>query len=275
MSSSKRIALILLTALGLAVQATPAAAQIVVQIGPTFRPAPPPPPVVYVRPAPQPPPPPVVYVRPAPPPPPPRVIYVQQPQPQPRVVYVQQPQPQPQPVQVQPVQVQPRQASGRFGIHASVGGLLADNVRMGGISGALRLRPSEHFALDLGAGVYGGTDYNGDERLEVPIMADALIFINPQHRLQLYAVAGVGTSIAATQAFEGAAQFRHVYVGGEGGLGLEWRITRGFALNVDARAFMRARVDSTDPAPEFVDAEGNTTNVSSGGTLNLGATLYF
>ena len=42
--SSKRIALILLTAMGLAVQATPASAQIVVQIGPTVRPAPPPPP---------------------------------------------------------------------------------------------------------------------------------------------------------------------------------------------------------------------------------------
>lgn len=268
MSPTKRLALVLLTAFGLTVQASAASAQIVVQVGPV-RPAPPPPPVVIVRPAPQPPPPPVVIVRPVQPPPP-RVVYVQQPPP-PQPVYVQ---PQPVYVEPQPQPVAPRQASGRVGIHASVGGILAENVRMGGFSGALRIRPGEHFALDIGAGVYGGQDYHGRDRVEVPFNVDALIFVNPQHRLQLYVLAGVGSSVAFAQYRGSAATERFVYAGGQGGIGVEWRITRGFALNLDARAFMRARVDSD--VPEFVDAEtGDTTNVSAGGTVNFGATLYF
>lgn len=260
MFSTKRFALILLTALGLT---APASAQIVVHVGP---PVPPPPPRV------------IVVQRPQPPPPPPRVIVVQrqvQPPP-PRVVYVQQPAPPPQVVvQPAPVQVQPRQASGRFGLHAQVGGIGAENVRMGGFSGALRIRPTEHFALDIGAGVYGGEDYHGNDRVEVPFTVDALLFVNPQHRVQFYVLGGVGTSVAFTQA---PASFgpvdRLVYAGGQAGLGLEFRLTRGFALNVDGRAFMRARVDSD--VPEFVDpVTGDTTNVSAGGSVNFGATLYF
>jgi hypothetical protein len=261
MFSSKRFALILLTALGLTVQAMPASAQIVVQVGPVMRPAPPPPPVVIVRPM-QPPPPPRVIIVQRQPPPPPRVVYVQQPPP-PQVV-----------VQQAPVQVQPRQASGRFGIHAQVGGIGAQSVRMGGFQGGLRIRPTEHFALDIGAGVYGGQDYNGFDRVEVPFIVDALVFVNPQHRVQFYLLGGVGTSVAFRQAPDSFGPVdRLAYVGGEAGGGLEFRLTRGFALNVDGRAFMRARIDSD--IPEFVDADGNTTNVSAGGSVNFGATLYF
>lgn len=238
-----------------------------VHVGPPVRQAQ----VVYVEPAP--PPPPVVYVQPAPPPPP--VVYVQPaPPPQPEVVYVQQ---QPQPtVHYEVVAPEP---SG-FGLHGHIGWMTTDRIAIGGLHGALRLRPNDaHLAIDLGLGAYGGVDYNGMDRIEVPLTADALFFMNPGHRFQLYGLAGLGASVAHTEGFnESTREFDmrdYTYVGGELGIGLEWRLTRWFALNGDIRGFVRTRVDS-DPRPEFVDEEtGQTTNTSGGVTGNLGATLYF
>ena len=239
-----------------------------VQWGP---PAPPPPPrtqVIIVEE--EAPPPPVVVYQPAPPPPPTTVVVHET---------------RPAPVRHQYVTYAVEPAFSGMGIHAHLGGMFTSRVRMGGIAGALRLRPNMgHFALDLGIGGYGGQDYNGQDRLEVPLTADVLLYVNPRSRLQFYGVAGVGVSFAHTQEpsdydwrsdtyrGEGA---DYTYVGGQLGVGLELRLGRRFAINGDVRGFVRGRVDDNTGSPEFVSEDGRTTNTSGGVVGNIGATLYF
>jgi hypothetical protein len=246
------------------------------------QPQPPPPPP---QPEPEPP---TVIVQPAPPPQPPpqppTVVVQPQPQPQPRPQVVQvQPAPQPQP---QPVQQQPERRR-RFpysavGVHLHLSGLFGDELAMGGAGGAFRIRPNPWFALDLGGSVYHGNDYNGLERTELPVTADALFFFNPHHRFQFYALAGVGASWAYA---EGQNRFtrnymsrEYAHLGGSMGLGLEWRISRVFALNMDVRGFVRQRVDD-NPEPEFAertDTGGFQSTDTSGGVVGqLGMTFYF
>ena len=65
------------------------------------------------------------------------------------------------------------------------------------------------------------------------------------------------------------------YFGGHGGIGLEFRLSRRVALNIDALGFIRNRTDD-DPRPEFVDPEtGRTTNTSGGGMFRGGISFYW
>lgn len=231
------------------------------------QPPPPPPQVVYVRPAP-PPPPQVVYVRPAPPPPPQHVVVVGQPV-QHDVV-----------VDIAPPRL-------NIGLHGSLAAATSADVAMGGMTGAVRLRPGRHLGLDLGMGVFGGTDYNDAARIEVPFFADLLFFVNPRDSLQVYGLAGVNVSYAT--AGETTVDGRidplnsreFAYAGASAGLGLEWRVSPNLGLNVDWRGFVRQRVDEHDSEPEFIERNargeptGRTTDTSGGGLLSLGATVYF
>ena len=262
--------------------APPTAPPVVVQ------PAPPPPPPVVVQPAPPPPAP--VVVQPAPPPPAPVVV---QPQPVPpqRVIVVQ-PQPAPQPYVVQPAPVPqryappPRRRRGwqmedavrrKVGIFFRASGIISENVQMGGIAGGLRLRLAPMLAVDLGAGLYGGIDYNGDQRYELPLTADLLLYLNPRRRAQFYLLGGVGTSFARVETGAETRDLRHV--GAQVGAGFEFRIAPAFALNADFRVFARRRIDD-DPRPEFVETDSSgritrSTDTSAGATFNFGATIYF
>jgi hypothetical protein len=249
-----------------------------VRVGPGTPPQPPPPP-----PPPPPPGPPTVIVTPqAPPPPPP-------PPPQPPTVIVQPvPQAPPPPVQMAPPpqtvvvppprpQIDPRN---RFptptsGLHLQLSGVFGPEVGMGGGGAAFRFRPIPHLGIDAGLGIYGGRDYNGADRVEVPITVDALFFFNPYSRVQVYALAGVGTSFghAEPSPFANARDYAHL--GGQAGVGVEWRISRHFALNADVRAFLRERVDS-NPVPEFIEAgTGRATDTSTGAVGQVGMTFYF
>lgn len=251
------------------------------RIGPA-QPPPPPPPVVVEEPPPpvvvQPPPPqpPVVIVQPAqPPPPPPRVVVVRPAQPPPP------PQPQVVQVQVERRRVVRRELVPAFdvGVHLALAGLMTENVGMGGFQGAFRLRPIRHLAIDLGAGIFGGESwhYGGTSagRWEVPFNADLLFFFNPQHRFQVYALVGVGVSVAGQETSRGERQLE--YVGGQAGLGFEWRIARRFALNLDVRGFLRQHVG--DDGPEFtrINDAGvrESTNLSGGAYGTVGMTFYF
>ena len=251
----------------------------------------PPPPVYVVQPQPVAPPRQVVVVQPQPPPPQ-RVVVIQPAPPPPqRVVVIQQapPPPQQQVVVMQPQQqvvvAQPRRRwtmddanRRRVGLHAEVGGVVGRQVQMGGFAAGLRLRPVPFLGIDITAGVYGGEDYVGNTRLEVPFRVDARFFVNPQSRVQFYALVGAGVSVARAQNYLGQTRdFTHV--GGEVGAGLEFRLNRALALNVDVRGFLRQRVDS-DPRPEYVEEDlyGNilrTTDTSAGATINVGGTIYF
>lgn len=253
------------------------------RIGPA---QPPPPPPVVVQPPPvvvQPPPPPVVV---QPPPPQPPVVIVQPaqpPPPPPRVVVVRPAQPPPPPV-VQ-VQVERRRVvryelvpEFDIGVHIALAGLMTENVGMGGFQGAFRLRPIRHLAIDIGAGIFGGEslNYGADSggRWEVPFTANLLFFFNPQHRFQVYALVGAGVSIAGQETRLGERELE--YVGGEAGLGFEWRIGRHFALNLDARGFLRQHVgDGYEFVRRGEDGELEGTNLSGGFYGTVGMTFYF
>lgn len=236
-----------------------------------------PPPVVV-----QPPPPPIVVQ----PPPPPVVV---QPPPQPPVVVVQQPPPPPVIVR-QPQVIETRVPRTRvvydyvpafdIGLHLQLGGLFSDRAGIGGGAAALRIRPAEWLGIDVGAGFYGGSDYQGSDHWEMPLTADLLFFFNPQDRFQIYALVGGGASFGqsgsyyrATDEFVPSRDL--TYVGGEAGLGLEWRLGRHFALNLDARWFLREQVGGGQEFSEISGGEVRTTNTSTGVTGNVGMTFYF
>jgi hypothetical protein len=142
-------------------------------------------------------------------------------------------------VQAPPPPKQDRKERDRkVGLHFDFGGTFGPQVVMGGFQGALRLRPKEHVGIDLGSGYFAGNDYQGFYRTEIPLTV------------------------------------RHMtHIGGQAGMGIEWRLARAFALNVDVRGILRHRIDN-DPRPEFIDGT-RSTNTSGGAMLTFGGTLYF
>lgn len=254
--------------------------------------------VVVVQPAPQPPA--HVVVTQAPPPPPPVIVTQAPPQPRGRVIVVQ-PAPQaPPPQQVVVTQQQPMQETvvvieqhparyrlvapfqnRKVGITARIGSMISENVRMGGVQAGLRFRPSRIFGIELGVGAYGGTDYNGMTRAEVPVTFDFMFFLPRASRVQAYVLGGFGISYAHTTGFHqgyGREMERDMaYFGGQMGLGLEWRIAPRFALSTDIRAFIRTRVsEDIGDLPEFYNpSTGESTDTSVGAVGTLGAHFYF
>lgn len=240
-----------------------------------------------------------VYVQPAPPPPQP--VYVQQPVYVPPPVYVQQPVYVAPPVRyvvAQPVTytttatsyqwigLQRNQAFGLGAFASGLGGGSGDHrLSLWGAGATARFRYHPYFATEFTIGGYFGRDYNGDQRSEVPVTVNELIYFNPMHRLQVYGILGVGLSWAAVQyeglnaVTRGRDNGQYTYVGGQAGLGLEWQITRNFSLFTDARAFVRTRVDGeVNTNPEYTRSNGThteTTNTSVGITGQLGAMFYF
>jgi hypothetical protein len=267
------------------------------------------PPVVVeepVQPADEPPPPPVRRPR-RPPgdvPPPPVVIY--QPVPPPQVIVIAPgygygygypysrpartaPPPPPAP--------KPARWQSEFGINLRVEGVALGNrsgssfnVGMGGVGLSLRYRPVPHFAFDLGADVLAGTDYNGFQRLEVPISLNGIFYLNPRNRLQVYLIGGANVSRAEVSsnpsavaqellAPTGGGQYgaTYTYFGGQGGMGLEVRVSKRVAIDLDGLAFVRERIgDTQQTPPEFVNPRtGQTTNTSAGGLFRGGLTFWW
>jgi hypothetical protein len=228
------------------------------------------PPVVVVQP------PPVVY-QPPPPVQPPTVI-VQQPPP-PQVVVVAQP-----PMREPPtVQVQVRRERRvvydlvpdfDIGLRLNVGSMFADRG-MGGVNAALRIRPERHVAIDIGTGIWYGSDYQARERWEMPVQADLLVFLNPEHRFQVYLLVGGGMTFGEQMGRGGRGDL--MYAGGEAGIGAELRLSRFFALNLDVRGFLRQRINGGPPEFQEQRADGliYTTDTSGGFYGTLGMTFYF
>jgi len=70
--------------------------------------------------------------------------------------------------------------------------------------------------------------------------------------------------------------YDYSYFGGQAGIGLELRLTRVLAFNIDFRGFIRSRTDQmAQQQPEFTNSQGQQTNTSGGGLLTGGMTLYF
>lgn len=145
---------------------------------------------------------------------------------------------------------------------------------MGGLGISLKYRPVPAFAFDISADVLFGKDYNGFDRMETPFSANAMIYVNPRSRAQFYLMAGAHMSHASVTAEANAArnttgaklETEYSYIGGQAGIGMEFRIGRRVGLNFDALGFLRKRTDeNADRTWEFVNPEtGQKTNTSAG-----------
>jgi hypothetical protein len=159
----------------------------------------------------------------------------------------------------------------------------ASNVQSGGgIWGGgigLRYRPVPVFALETDLDFVGGRDYNDYLRTETATTINGLFFLNPRSRAQVYLLAGFGWSWAhAVNDLAGynTASYDFDYFGGQGGIGVQFRAGRHFALNFDARGFIRTRIDDdAQSQPEFVSSTGQTSNTSAGVLFTGGMTFYF
>ncbi len=224
--------------------------------------------------------PPTVQYQPAPAPPP-VVVY----QPPPPVVIVNAPRPDTPPVYYYAPRVAyPRKNEWGANLHlqgALLGGGRNHDSGMGGGGLGLRYKPIPHIGVEADLDFAGGHDYNGLRRTETAFTLNGLVFLNPKSHLQVYLLAGFGWSGA--HVVDDSAQYvnsstqNYGYFGGQAGAGLEWRISRHFALNADLRGFIRGRIDDdTHAHPEFYDpGTGRTTNTSGGGLVTGGMTFYF
>lgn len=200
--------------------------------------------------------------------------------------------------EVQSVPLQPpakRRWHRRWGLNLRVEGATlggeerggSEDAGMGGLGMSLRFRPVPAFAFDAGIDVLSGTDWNGFQRTEMPISLSGMLFVNPKSRVQFYFLGGMHFSHAEVESdsFEplrdggwdddDANTREYSYFGGQGGIGLEFRISRLVALNVDVLGFVRKRTDEGGPA-EFIDpVTGQTTNTSGGGLLRGGLTFWW
>jgi opacity protein-like surface antigen len=241
---------------------------------------PPPPP-----PGPPPAPPGVMIYRPGPPPPP--VVIYQPPPP----VYGRLPPP---PPYYYHPRVARQPAVGRYrewGINVRGegmpnGGGSASTQPMLGWGFGLRYKPVPAFGLEAGFDFVKGRDYQNDWRSETAFTVNAMVFVNPRSRVQFYLLAGLGgawANVAFNSGSDPGGSWNpgfpttsYTYFGGQAGGGLEFRIARHFAMNVDLRGFLRTRTDSNaGNQPEFINANGQTTNTSDGALITAGMTFYF
>ncbi len=144
---------------------------------------------------------------------------------------------------------------------------------LGGLGASFRWRPLPHFALEGGLDFFRGTGFRDDHRAEIESSINAMLYFNPQHRVQVYGLAGfhgahaeVGAPVDDTWRSPWDDAQGRDYVGVQGGIGVEFRATRLLGFALDLVGTVRTKVDES--AAEFVDAEsGTTSNVYGGGRL--------
>ena len=173
---------------------------------------------------------------------------------------------------------------------AMIGNGEQGNAGLGGGGAGLRFKPVRAFGLEADLDFAGGShDYQGNKRSETAFTLNALLFLNPRSHAQIYLLAGFGWSGAHVTCDGCTAPLdnHYDYFGGQIGAGLELRLARAIAFNVDLRGFMRGRTDGlAQSRPEFDQPAGcssnpsaypscKATNTSGGGLLTGGMTLYF
>jgi hypothetical protein len=225
-------------------------------------------------------------VAPAPPPPPrrkyaPPPVVVYQPPPPAMVI---------RPEMAPPYEYAPRRANSvtpphEWGLNFHLEGAMlghgyAGNTNMGGGGLGLRFKPSRYFGIETDLDYVGGHDYQGNDRTETAFSVNGLLFLNPKSHAQLYLLAGFGWSgahVANDPSVSSTSLDQHYnYFGGQFGGGLEVRLSRVLAFDLDLRGFVRSRTDSLAlTQPEFTNAAGQTTNTSGGALATAGMTLYF
>jgi hypothetical protein len=208
--------------------------------------------------------------------PPPVVVY----QPPPPTVVVQ-PRDAPPPYYYVPRRPPPKR---EWGLNLHLGGAMLgkgrdDNASMALAGLGLRFRPIPHAGIEADLDFAGGRDYNGYRRGETAFTINGLIFLNPKSTTQVYFLGGFGWSGAhAIDDRDGydKTEYHYGYFGVQAGIGLEFRLSRAVALNVDLRGLIRGRVDDDRRFhPEFVSADGKSSNTSGAGLLQGGLTFYW
>jgi Outer membrane protein beta-barrel domain len=153
-----------------------------------------------------------------------------------------------------------------------------DNARMGMVGLGLRFRPIPQAAIEGDLDFAAGRDYNGYRRNETAFTLNGLIFLNPKNTTQVYLLGGFGWSGAtAVDDRDGydKIEYKYGYFGVQAGIGLEFRLSKVVALNVDLRGLLRGRIDDNRRRnPEFV-SNGKSTNTSGAGLLQGGLTFYW
>lgn len=153
---------------------------------------------------------------------------------------------------------------------------------MVGLGFGLRYRPLRYFAIDGSLELAFGDDYNGDERTESALLANAVGFLNPRDRLQVFLLAGLGVGSAEVTR-ESASNIpmrrgdeNYTYFGMQVGAGVEARLTPRAALRFDVLGFVRGRTDDDlRSSPEFIDPDTHrVTNTSAGALFRAGALFY-
>lgn len=153
---------------------------------------------------------------------------------------------------------------------------------MGGLGASFRWRPIPWFALDVGLDALGGIDYSGNDRFESAISTSGLFYLNPQHKVQAYLIAGIHLAHADVDndqyrpnLAEGGYTDEYDYVGAQGGVGVEFRVSRRVGIDLDGLVLARTRIDDGD-LPEFLDPRtGETGDSNVGGLLRAGITIWF
>lgn len=159
---------------------------------------------------------------------------------------------------------------------------------MGGLGFSFRYRPVPNFAFDVGLDFLGGRDWYGYRRQEQALLFNGIIFFNPYDPVQVYTLGGFGfagaevdiesTELIGNSVVDSTERRNYSYFGGQLGAGLEFRVGKRSALNVDVLGFIRGRTDdAAETEPEFVDPNDPTltTNTSGGGLLRGGVTFYW
>lgn len=148
---------------------------------------------------------------------------------------------------------------------------------MGGLGVSLRYRPIPYFAFDAGLDFVGGTDWAGNDRHETALLLSGIVYFNPYSKVQVYTIGGVGFSGARVTPVGTDQEVKYSYFGAHLGAGLEFRVGRKVALNLDLIGFIRGRTDKlSDTQPEFTDPDtGRVTNTSGGGLARAGITFYW
>jgi hypothetical protein len=209
-------------------------------------------------------------------PPPPVVVY----QPPPPTVIVQ-PRDAPPAYYYVPRKAPPKK---EWGLNLHLGGAMLGKGRDGNAGMALaglglRFRPLAHAALEADLDFAGGRDYNGYRRGETAFTLNGLIFLNPKNTTQVYLLGGFGWSGARAvddRAGFDKTEYKYGYFGVQGGVGLEFRLSRAVALNIDVRGLIRGRVDDQRRLnPEFVSGDGKSSNTSGAGVIQGGLTFYW
>ena len=171
-----------------------------------------------------------------------------------------------------------------WGLNLHLGGAMMGKGRDGnagmGMTGlGLRFRPIPHAAIEGNLDFAWGRDYNGYRRSETGFTLNGLIFLNPKNTTQVYLLGGFGWAGATAVADRGGIdrmEYNYGYFGVQGGVGLEFRLSKAVALNVDLRGLVRGRIDDHKRQhPEFVSGDGKSTNTSGAGLLTGGLTFYW